>query len=129
MPRKPPKFKLYWLETADHSEDWFVVARTAREARRFHEDEEGYDRGDAVCKRVKTLGDEGRAGWPTHEELVDYGLTIVQAEQPRIVEYMGVRYSEGTLDHEIQVNTALYARAQRLYGLPDIDALHDLPPK
>lgn len=123
MPSKPPRFKLYWVETDDHDEDWFVVARTAREARRFHEIQEGYHPGDAFATRVKTLGDEGRTGWPTHEELVEYGMTIVRAEQPRVVEYEGVQYSEGTLDHEIAVNSAAYAEAQRLYGLPPIDEL------
>ena len=126
MPKKPPKFKLYWVETDDHSEDWFVMARTAREARRFHEDQEGYDPGDAVATRVKTLGDEGRTGWPSHEELVGFGLTIVQSETPRLVEYMGVRYGEGTLEHEIEVNTALREQAQRLYGVPELGAVVSL---
>ena len=31
MPRKKPRPKLYWVETADHDEDWFIVARSARD--------------------------------------------------------------------------------------------------
>jgi hypothetical protein len=37
--RKPAN--LYWVETDDHGEDWFI-ARSARGACRLHEDDEGY---------------------------------------------------------------------------------------
>jgi len=30
--------KLYWVTTEDHEEDWFVVAISAKEAAKFHED-------------------------------------------------------------------------------------------
>ena len=123
MSSRLPRFKLYWVATDDHDGDWFVMARTAREARRFHEVQEGYFPGEAFATRVKTLGDEGRKGWPTHEELVEHGLTIVRADQPRLVEYRGVRYSEGRLDYEIAVNSATYDIARRLYGLPHIDEM------
>ncbi len=48
----------YWCETADHNEDWFMVASSAQEACRLHEGAEGYNRGDAqatlVCPNSKT---------------------------------------------------------------------------
>lgn len=104
MPRKPPQFKLYWVETDNHDEDWFIVARTAREAERFHEEEEGYARGEATATLVKTLVDEGRSGWPKLEQLTEYGLTVVRAQQPRIVEYEGVRYTEGGLEASLRTH-------------------------
>ncbi len=59
------RFALFWCTTADGSEDWFVVAASARDARRFHEKAEGYDAGDAEAERVVALPDnlQGAAGW------------------------------------------------------------------
>ena len=36
---------LYWCETDDHDEDWFIVAESAEEACHIHESAEGYDDG------------------------------------------------------------------------------------
>lgn len=102
MPRKKPRPKLYWVETDDHGEDWFIVARSAREARRFHEVEEGYQRGDAWSTLVMTLDEDAREGWPKLEELARYGVTIHRAKQPRVAEYAGVRYVEGDLEYSIR---------------------------
>jgi hypothetical protein len=106
---KPPagrRFSLYWCSTPDGDEDWFVVASSAREARRFHEDAEGYDVGDARAERIVALPAElhadggwkdgpagrvsGDAGWPTDGLLVACGGEI--ATQPRGVrrDTMGV---------------------------------------
>ena len=38
--------KMYWVETADQAEDWFVVARSKRRAARWHEKAEGYASGE-----------------------------------------------------------------------------------
>jgi hypothetical protein len=54
----PQLAKLYWCTTPDHDEDWFVMARTAHSARRYHENEEGYAKGTAevsACSYI-TLG-------------------------------------------------------------------------
>jgi hypothetical protein len=40
--RKMP-IHLYWVTTPDHSEDWFILARTRRSAAKFHDIYEGYD--------------------------------------------------------------------------------------
>ena len=44
--------KLYWVTTEDHEEDWYVVAISAKEAAKFHEDMEGYDPGDAIAEAL-----------------------------------------------------------------------------
>lgn len=99
-----PRLKLYWCWTVDHHEDWFVVARGAREARRFHDLAEGYD-GEAQAELVAPLPedfqDEGRKGWPTRELLTACGAEILRWETPRVVVLRGVRYGEGMLDHVI----------------------------
>ena len=49
---RPKRFALYWCTTPDGDEDWFVVAESAATARRFHENAEGYDRGEADAERI-----------------------------------------------------------------------------
>ena len=43
---------LYWVTTADHSEDWFILAKSAGAAKRFHENYEGYNHGDAKARLI-----------------------------------------------------------------------------
>ncbi len=38
--------KQCWVTTDDHDEDLFIVASSSGEASKFHEDMEGYNRGD-----------------------------------------------------------------------------------
>jgi len=44
--------KLYWVTTDDHDEDWFIFAESARHARSYHEDYEGYGKGDAHSRLI-----------------------------------------------------------------------------
>ena len=46
------QIKLYWVTTADHAEDWFILANSARQARSYHEHYEGYDKGDANSRLI-----------------------------------------------------------------------------
>jgi hypothetical protein len=96
--------KLYWVETADRAEDWFVVARSARRAARWHEQAEGYASGDAVATLVLLIlkGLEAREGWPTDELLEACGARIQRSETPRVVELGGKRFVEGYLENEIR---------------------------
>lgn len=67
------KWKLYWCETDEHDEDWFVVARDAVEASKFHEAEEGYDEDDARAEFVCVLPPSEQTfdgpGWPDKSTL------------------------------------------------------------
>jgi hypothetical protein len=101
MPSKK-RLKLYWCSTNDHDEDWFVVAHSAREAKRFHEDEESYGRGDANSILIAIVPEKLHGlGWPTRELLVACGGTINRWKTPRVVTFQGMRYAEGMMDHEI----------------------------
>jgi hypothetical protein len=75
------KWKLYWCETEDHDEDWFVVARNAAEASDYYEGYEGYDEGDASAERVCVLpGSEQERtepGWPSRETLEACGAEVL----------------------------------------------------
>ena len=102
-PRRPPSFALYWVETFDHDEDWFVVARSAGEAKSFFVNYEGYGYEDATARLVARFEDTRglEVGWPEDEVLERCGGKILNAETPRVVEIGGERYCEGLLQHEI----------------------------
>ncbi len=91
---------LYWCETPDHDEDWFMVAPSAREACRLHEGHEGYARGDAyatlACHIPKHLTPE--IGWPDHELLKALGAVFLSDQTPRIVRIGKTIYREGGMD-------------------------------
>ena len=91
---------LYWCETPDHDEDWFIVASSAKEARRLHEEEEGYGPGDAratlVCCIPRTLS--VRKGWPDHDLLRALGAVFLSESTPRVVELRSTIYQEGGMD-------------------------------
>ncbi len=69
------QWALYWCSTPDGDEDWFVVAPSAWSACSFHEDAEGYDRGDASAEWVIDIPDEliadsaAECDWPSDELL------------------------------------------------------------
>ena len=44
--------KLFWVTTADHDDDWFIFAESARQARAYHEHYESYDKGDANSRLI-----------------------------------------------------------------------------
>ncbi len=92
--------KLYWVTTEDHDEDWFVVAGNARQAENFHEDYEGYDRGDAVAEKVLDIPEniDAEKGHPSTELLQELGATFLEEGPTRIVEINGRKYCEGMLE-------------------------------
>jgi len=52
MASKQATIKLYWCTTQDHDEDWFILAESARSAKRYHEYYEGYGAGDARARLI-----------------------------------------------------------------------------
>jgi hypothetical protein len=71
------KWKLFWCETEDHDEDWFIVARNAEDAEAFHVGAEGYDEDDAqaqlVCVLPAALQGTADEGWPSRELIIACG--------------------------------------------------------
>lgn len=94
---------LYWVETADHHEDWFILAESDEQAENIHVEFEGYEDGDAVAYLVAKVPENivSRSGHPSLELLVACGAIIIRAETPRCVEINGERYTEGMLHHQI----------------------------
>jgi hypothetical protein len=103
------RLKLYWCQTEDHHEDWFVVARRAKDAIRLFSAHEGYDHEDVVAEVAtvlpEPLQDEKHLGWPTRELLEACGAEILRWDTPRVVELQGTRWVEGMLEHQILTAT------------------------
>ena len=98
---------LYWVTTLDHDEDWFIFANDAESAARYHEDEEGYDIGDAHACFVCKVPDEMTVakGWPELKELESMGAKILRDSSPRKVAINDKIYTEGGLDAMIHATT------------------------
>lgn len=91
---------LYWCETADHEEDWFMVASSAREACRLHEAAEGYGRGEVRATLVYRIPKRltPHAGWPDHDLLRALGAVLLSETTPRVVQIGRTVYQEGGMD-------------------------------
>ena len=95
-------WRLYWACTDDGHEDWFVVARDASGAARFHERAEGYDPGDARATLVGSLPPAlpvRGPKYPGSDLLVACGAEILRAETPMVVKLHGRHFVEGGLQH------------------------------
>src|ERR1035437_1273804 len=71
---KQQTVRLYWVTTADHVEDWFIFAESARQARAYHEHYEGYDKGDAHSRLIVsniTLKEFQNGTPPCHAQFQD----------------------------------------------------------
>jgi hypothetical protein len=44
--------KLYWVTAQDHNQDWFIFAESAKSARAYHEEYEGYNKGEAQSRLI-----------------------------------------------------------------------------
>jgi len=96
--------KLYWVTTNDHHEDWFIVASSTEEASKFHEENEGYNPGDANSEEIVNIPDDISTdiGWPSEELLLSIGAKFINNDETRIVEINGQQYVEGMLEAHIR---------------------------
>jgi hypothetical protein len=95
---------LYWVYTYDHHEDWFVYARSSREAREFHENDVGYGPGDAraslVCK-ISVKAPRTIPSYADDQDLSELGIKIVHKDYPAVYEKDGVRFKRGAIVDDI----------------------------
>jgi hypothetical protein len=124
-PRSPMSadtLNLYWCETRDHFEDWFVVALEDEAAEWFFREREGYEEEEVLTTFVLTLpadlqnGENG--GWPSHELLTACGARFISEASPRIVEVAGARWVEGFADSVI-MTASDDALERRGFGRPN----------
>lgn len=91
---------LYWVTTEDHHEDWFIIASSSEEACAFHENNEGYNPGDAKAEKVLSIPKNifAEIGWPSEELLIELGAKFLQNDKSRVVLIEGRKFSEGMLE-------------------------------
>src|SRR5215831_6704092 len=103
-----PNSELYWVTTPDHDEDWFIIAPSKRLAQRFHEEFEGYERGDADAELIVTKERKWiRTPNTRHAQLDDlktlgFDLLNNGAQYPRSVRYGSRVFVEGVLPGSIK---------------------------
>ena len=104
------QIKLYWVTTADHAEDWFIFAASARQARAYHEHYEGYDKGDANSRLIVsdvTLKEFMNGTPPCHaqfQDLVQIGFQNAgSSPNRRRAGFNGEIFREGILEAIIEL--------------------------
>jgi len=98
------KLKLYWVQTLDHCEDWFIVAPNIKHAERLHEQLEGYDPGEANAEEIIAIPDTlaAKPGWPSEQLLEAVGARCLESGAARVVEIGGRTFCEGLLEETIR---------------------------
>ena len=96
---------LYWVTTGDHAEDWFIVANSPEEACIFHEENEGYDPGNATAEMIIKIPKAiiTDIGWPSEEVLHSCGANILLEGHTRVVDIGNRRFCEGLLESAIRM--------------------------
>jgi hypothetical protein len=96
--------QLYWATTEDHSEDWFIIANSEKEAAKLHELMEGYNDGDATAELVLNIPESipVSAGWPEEALLEILGGKFLNRDSTRVVEIVGKKFCEGLLEATIR---------------------------
>lgn len=90
---------LYWVTTPLKEEDWFIIARNAKDACEFHEGAEGFDSGYARAKEICKVEKEylkDKAYWAQLDMLKDLGFTVISEAPYRILKKDGKIYQEGS---------------------------------
>jgi hypothetical protein len=102
--------KLYWVTTADHVEDWFIFAESARRARSYHEHYEGYDKGNAHSRLIVsnvTVKEFQNGTPPCHAQFQDLSQIGFQdagtSPNRRRAGYNGEIFREGILEAIIEL--------------------------
>ena len=95
---------LYWVQTFDHDEHWFMIADSRKEAARLHEDFEGYNRGEAAAEFVLSIPKnlDSEKGYPSNELLKACGAKFLSEGFTRIVEINDKKYTEGMLEAAVR---------------------------
>jgi hypothetical protein len=117
------QIKLYWCTTDDHDEDWFIFAASARQARAYHEDYEGYGRGDASSRLIVsqvTLEKFQNGTPPCHAQFQDlFQIGFQDAgtiPNRRRVRFNGEIFREGILESIVELGRQQLAETMRATG-------------
>jgi hypothetical protein len=115
--------RLYWVTTADHDEDWFIFAESARQARAYHEYYEGYGASDARARlivRDVRLTKFTNGEPPCHaqmRELMALGFEDAgSVPNQRSMRFEGKTYTEGILESLVELGRQQMAVTLRENG-------------
>jgi hypothetical protein len=116
MTNNKQTMKLYWVTTDDHDEDWFIFAESARRARTYHEDYEGYGKGDAYSRLIVAnvaLKEFQNGTPPCHAQFQDLFQIGFQnagtTPNRRGVKFSGEIFREGILEAIIELGRQQWA--------------------
>ena len=119
MESKKQAVKLYWVTTNDHDEDWFIFAESARSAKAYHEDYEGYGKGDARSRLIVSdvpLNKFTNGEPPCHAQMRElFALGFEDAgsvPNQRSVRFEGKTYTEGMLESLVEAKRDRLALAE-----------------
>ncbi|UJR84281.1 hypothetical protein [Sandaracinus amylolyticus] len=106
-------FALYWCETRDHDEDWFVIASSGLLAEHFFERYEGYDPGDCTASWVADVPDGLRSdqeeGWPSDDEIRACGGEFLPMVPGGTKEDAAAREVMGVVSKAVRFGSRTYA--------------------
>src|SRR5690606_10906485 len=102
--------KLYWAMTGGSEEDWFIVARSARDAAFEHAAAEGFDPEDPSAEYIMDIPPSlqrrlasADVCWPDHETLIECGAKFIREVSPRVVEIAGRTFTEGMMERLVEM--------------------------
>jgi hypothetical protein len=103
------KKHIYWIESFENHENWFVVGADQYVSEKFFCNIEGYDldlvSSEAICLADFEDEDESHkeAYFPSHEMLIKNGFELITEDVPRIFWRAGRKFCEGNIIHQIIV--------------------------
>jgi hypothetical protein len=97
------KKHIYWVESFENQEDWFVVGLDQYVAEKFFCDYEGYDldlvSSEIICVAEFEDEDESieEAYFPSDEMLIKNGFEVITEDEPRIFWRAGRKFCQGNI--------------------------------
>lgn len=112
------KKSIFWIESYENHEDWFVVGVDQFIAETFFCDNNGYDldlvSSEEICL-VEYENEEDileEAYFPSHELLVKNGFEIITDDEPRIFWKSGRKFCQGNI-----IQNILMLRGSKKFGV------------
>lgn len=131
------KKHIYWIESFENQEDWFVVGVDQFVAEKFFCEHQGYDldlvSSEDIC--IAEFEDEEdineEAYFPSHEMLLKNGFEIISEGEPRIFWRAGRKFCQGNIIQSILVlegdkQSGVYILEVRDSGLFKIGVTKDI---
>jgi predicted GIY-YIG superfamily endonuclease len=103
------KKHIYWVESCENHEDWFVVGADQFVAEKYFCDFQGYHldhvSSEEICVAVFEDDEDIKqeAYFPSHEMLLKHGFEVIADDEPRIFWKAGRKFCQGNIIQRIHV--------------------------